>query len=99
VGGDRQLNLRAGSNLAPEIKSSSNALRAFTHALQTPVSRGCTVLQHRGIDTSAIVANSNPKYAIIVSDLYFNPSSVRMPIRISQDLERDAIDLIPRGDR
>jgi hypothetical protein len=57
------------------------------------------VLQQPGIETSAIVTNANPKYPVIVSDLCFNPTGVRVPICIPQDLQRYATDLILRGGR
>jgi hypothetical protein len=51
-------------------------------------------LQDLGIDTSAVVTNPNPKQLVIVSDLYFNPRGLCVPIRVSQYLARNPANLI-----
>jgi hypothetical protein len=51
-------------------------------------------LQHFRVDASAVVTNPNPKHLVIVSDLCFYPSGMRMPKSISQELERNSANLI-----
>jgi hypothetical protein len=57
------------------------------------------LLQNLGINTSAVVTNPKPKHEVIVSDLRLNPTGMRVPIHISQDLECDPTNLALGGGR
>jgi hypothetical protein len=55
------------------------------------------LLQNLGINTSVVITNPKPKHEVIVSDLRLNPTSMRVPIHISQVRERDATNLALGG--
>jgi hypothetical protein len=93
-GWNGQLNLRTGAGLAPKIQFGVNPLGALTHASQSPVPGDSAFLQQLGIDTCAVVTNAETKHLVIVSDLHFNSSGMRVPKSVSQEFERNPADLI-----
>src|SRR5580704_172010 len=98
-GGNRELNLSAGAGFTPEIQLRSNSLGALSNASQPPMPGTSAFLQHGGIDTLTIVADAKTKHPVIVPDLCFNPSGVRVSKRISQNFKSDPTDLVFRRGR
>jgi len=90
------LNLSTGAGFAPEVQMSSNSLGAFPYASQAPMSGDSAFLLHVGIDPFSIIADAQAKHLMTVSDLGLDPMCVRVPICVSQNLDCNPADLIPR---
>src|SRR6266853_2841025 len=72
--GDRngQLNFGARSGFAPEIQLGTDSLRTFTNPGQTPVSGACAFLQDFWVNAFSIIADTQAKHAMVVTNLGFD---------------------------
>src|SRR6185369_10493746 len=59
--GDAQLDLRAGSGLAPELDFRADPFGALAHAGQAPMSRPVPLIQDARVNAASIVPDTQPE--------------------------------------
>jgi len=88
------LDLRSGIRHRPDGPHAADKLGTLAHAREPEVSLTSLGRQNLGVDTSAVIPDSQTKLMLIVAKLDFNLFCLGMPKRIAQGLACDPISLI-----
>src|SRR5215813_9063011 len=78
-----QLDFRARSGFAPEIQSCSDQFCALPDSGQPPVSGTRALLENLSVDALAVVADSQAKQMIVITDLSLNAPCPCVPKRVA----------------
>src|SRR5580692_9485328 len=89
-----QFNFSAGVGSAPSLKCPTNEIGPLTHPMQAPMARNTSAFENVWINSLSVIPDVQAKVLVIVFDLYFNLSSLRMPKGIAQRLDGDPIDFV-----
>src|SRR5439155_14486653 len=93
-GGNGQLGLRAGIELAPNSQLPSDSLGAFVHAGQAVVASLPLSAEKLRVDAFSIVADPQPKLPLAIPDFNFDPARVRVPECIAHRLDCNPVGLV-----
>jgi hypothetical protein len=89
-----QLNFGARSGFAPKIQSRPDLLRPFADSGQPPVSGARTFLEYFRVRPLSIIADTQAQQAIIVPNLGFDLTCIRVPESISYHLASNPVDFV-----
>src|SRR5271156_5489524 len=97
--GDRQFQLRARTYFAPKLQACTDFLCALAYSAYTPVSGLRAGLQNLGVDSLAIIPDTQSKLILIVLDFHLDVTGSGVQKRISDCLAGNLVDLFLKRQR